>query len=593
MKINHWPDAKRVEHGDFSLDLSQGAVRNIRYKNSLIIDQLYALIRPLDWSTLKSDQHIDQIEIIDGICNIKITDSYFNTLISHTLITLGLENTFTVDHELEAKAEYSVNRWGVCFCLNTHDWMGAKVVSSAGEFQLPVDIAPQRVVDGVTLGIFPAANEMELQAADGRTLLARSTGKILEAEDQRNWTDNTYKIYSGSLAEPLPFITSEGSSWSQSISFEVGPSNRQSDNDSKISVTEIKSLPSIGLQFNESSLLAVDDLDKAFILLDIDHVRINEESLDAQKISAATKNGLVVEAALFSENGLPEIHQDISELNSLIPAGSRILVHRQGRAIVDSTALPKNNSLSVFIPGTDAYLVDLHRNNYAFDESVSYSMVPTVNTSDLESIFKSLQTQSESVRFAKEKLAPQVFISPITFSTRGNPETGHAKALRSECSDPEIALRIRTIEGAAWTLGSIFALAESGANSGTWHELFGHFGIIYQQDGAVKFSPVFHALAALTAHHAHELTIARAADNSWVAFENRESGRMLVASLRPWAQELSPRVLFGYQFIQSLRVEDGERASQIMDWWSYIEKYPIIQDIPLTLSPFEVALIKG
>ena len=283
----------------------------------------------------------------------------------------------------------------------------------------------------------------------------------------------------------------------------------------------------------------------------------------------------------------------MEHLNKQIPAGSRILIHREGREIIEVSDLPKNKSLSSFIPGTDAYLVDLHRNKYNFGESISYSMVPTLHSSDTETIFKTLYTQRESIQFVQEFLAPQVLISPITFSTRGNPETGHSRDQRINFANPEMALRIRTIEGAAWTLGSIFALASAGAYSGTWHELFGDFGIIYPDGDAIKFTPTFHALSALGAHHAHEITIATSLDNSWVAFENREAKKIVVASLRPWAIEITANVLAGYKTIQSLHASECEKASQIMDWWSYAETTPISGGSPLTLTPFEIAIIRG
>ena len=420
-----------------------------------------------------------------------------------------------------------------------------------------------------------------------------STGKLLEAEDQRNWTDNTYKIYSGSLSEPRPYRTSAGSVWSQSVTFEVGAPLHSSADAEKILVQEISALPSIGLQFNDEAMLAPDDLEKAFVLLDIDHLRINEESLTSQKIATASSSGLTLETAILSSNIGPELHKEVLHLSQRVPAGSRILVHRQGRQIVEAGDLPKNDSLNTYIPGSDAYLVDLHKENFEFGDSVSYSMTPTVHSFDSETIFKSLHTQSESIAFAQKFLAPQVFISPITFSTRGNPETGHHRDERSKFANPETALRIRTIEGAAWTLGSIYALASAGAFSGSWHELFGEFGLIYSQSGSIKFSPTFHAISALGAHHAHQMTIATSDEKSWVAFENRERKRILVASLRPWTIEITSKVLAGYKSMQSLRGDDGEKASQIMDWWSYAETTPLSADSPLTLTPFEIALIQG
>ena len=593
MSENHWPDTTRVTHGGFTLDLAREAIRNIRYEGVQIIDLLYTAIRPSDWSTLKSDEYAADLRISGNDYEITITESFTSALVATTKVILSAGNTFSVEYELKGLAEYSVNRWGICFCLDTADWMGASVLSSGNSYSLLRDISPQRVVDGFVQGLFPESHEMQFIAADQRCLKVASNGKVLEAEDQRNWTDNTYKIYSGSLKEPRPFTTSPGSSWKQKVNFEVGVPKQNSADPTKILVREIEALPSIGLQFNSDPLLTPDDLEKALVLLEIDHLRVNAESLTPQKIATTASNGLILETALLSSNQNEILKAEVVQLSERVPAGSRLLIQREGREVVEATDLPKNESLNTYIPGTDAYLVDLHREKFEFTNSVSYSITPTVHSTDTETIFKTLSTQKESIEFAQKYLAPQVFLSPITFSTRGNPETGHSRDQRINFADLDSAMHIRTIEGAAWTLGSIHAVASAGAFSGSWHELFGEHGIIYSQSGAIKFSPVFHAISALGAHHAHQITIATSLDNSWVAFENRETKTILVASLRPWSLEITAKVLAGYKSMQSLRGEDCDTASQIMDWWSFAEATPISADFPLTLTPFEIALIRG
>ena len=593
MSTNNWPDTTRVSHGGFTLDLAREAIRNIRYEGVQLIDLLYTAIRPSDWSTLKADQYSADVQIISSDCVITITEAFAGALAAQTKINLSSSNTFSVGYELKGLSEYPVSRWGVCFCLNTAEWMGSSVASSGNTYLLAQDISPQRVIDGVIQGLFPASNEMHFVAPDQRYIKVLSVGKVLEAEDQRNWTDNTYKIYSGSLSEPFPFIMSAGVVWTQSADFEVGVSKRVEADPSKILLREIEALPSIGLQFNADPLLSPDDLEKAFVLLEIDHLRINEESLTPQKIATTAANGLILEVALLSSNDGDALKAEVLQLSERVPAGSRLLIQREGRKVVGETDLPRNESLNTYIPGSDAFLVDLQNAKNSFGNSVSYSMAPTVHSFDTETIFKTLSTQQESTQFAQKNIAPQVFISPITFSTRGNPNSGHSRDQRLIYAEPEMALHIRTIEGAAWTLGSIFALASASAFSGTWHELFGEFGIIYSQSDSIKFSPAFHAISALGAHRTHQITIATSRDNSWVAFENREMKSILVASLRPWTVEITANVLVGYKSIQSLRGDDCEKASQIMDWWSYAETSPISADFPLTLTPFEIALIRG
>jgi hypothetical protein len=141
---------------------------------------------------------------------------------------------------LKGLSDYQVSRWGVCFCLNTADWMGSSVVSSGNTYSLAQDISPQRVLAGVIQGLFPASNEMHFLAPDSRYLKVVSIGQVLEAEDQRNWTDNTYKIYSGSLKEPRPFTTSPGSSWKQNVNFEVGvPKQNNADPTKMVTFTSV------------------------------------------------------------------------------------------------------------------------------------------------------------------------------------------------------------------------------------------------------------------------------------------------------------------------------------------------------------------
>jgi hypothetical protein len=593
MSANFWPDTQRVEHAGFTVDIARAAIRNVTYQGAQMIDLLYTAIRPWDWSTLDPDEHNEVVEISGENCLVTITDLFAGSMQGKTVLTLQPNGKFSIDYQLTGLGKFEIQRWGVCFCLHTGDWMGSTVSASGNTYSLLKEISPQRVIDGVTQGLFPASNGMHFVAPDKRSLKVLSTGKVLEAEDQRNWTDNTYKIYSGSLAEPRPFVLEKGFTWEQRVEFQVTAPAGAIPDGSKIIAKEIASLPRIGLQFNTDSLLPSDDLEKALYILDIDHIRVNEESLTSQKIATISKCGLALETALLSSNTGAELAREVDHLSARVPAGSRLLIHRQGRQIVQSSDLPKNETLNSYIPGSDAYLVDLHREKFEFGNAVSYSMVPTVHSSDPETIFKTLYTQKESIEFAQKFVAPQVSISPITFSTRGNPETGHLRENRANFAQPEMAVQIKNLSAAAWTLGSVFALASAGAYSGTWHELFGEFGVVYSQDSAIKFSPTFHALSALGAHHAHEITIATSLDSSWVAFEDRESRKMVVASQRPWIVEITPKVLAGYKSIQSLHADECDKASQIMDWWSYAEINPLIGDLPLSITPFEILLLRG
>ena len=372
MSKHFWPDTQRVEHAGFTLDIARSAIRNITYQGAQIIDLLYTAIRPWDWSTLNPDEHSEAVEKSGENCLVTVTDTFVGSMQGKTVITLKPNGKFSVAYTLTGLGKFEIQRWGVCFCLHTGDWMGSTVTASGNAYSLLKEISPQRVIDGVTQGLFPASNDMHFVAPDKRSLKVISTGKVLEAEDQRNWTDNTYKIYSGSLAEPRPFVIEKGVQWEQRVEFEVTPPATSVPDGSKIIAKEISALPRIGVQFNGEPLLPSDDLEKALFILDIDHIRVNEEWLTAQKIATVSKSGLTLEAALLSSNDGGELAREVEHLSARVPAGSRLLIHRQGRQIVQESDLPKNKTLNSYIPGSDAYLVDLHREKFEFGGAVSY-----------------------------------------------------------------------------------------------------------------------------------------------------------------------------------------------------------------------------
>ena len=47
------------------------------------------------------------------------------------------------------------------------------------------------------------------------------TGDTYEMEDQRNWTDASYKTYIRPLAEPWPYELSQGTQREQSVTVEI------------------------------------------------------------------------------------------------------------------------------------------------------------------------------------------------------------------------------------------------------------------------------------------------------------------------------------------------------------------------------------
>ena len=88
-------------------------------------------------------------------------------------------------------------------------------------------------------------------------------------EDQRNWGDASYKIYSGSLLDPFPYLEKEGANFSQTVKIDVANKKQRSfpsKNIVKVDHTTSYKFPKIGIKI-DSLILPDDNLIKTLIII--------------------------------------------------------------------------------------------------------------------------------------------------------------------------------------------------------------------------------------------------------------------------------------------------------------------------------------
>jgi D-apionolactonase len=117
-------------------------------------------------------------------------------------------------------------------------------------------------------------------------------------------------------------------------------------------------------------------------------------------------------------------------------------------------------------------------------DAFAFALNPQVHAFDDASLVETLEAQTAIVRDAAGRSGKPVVVSPVTFRPRWNPyATGAAQQIQP---DP----RQGSLFAAAWTIGSLRALAIGGAASVTYFETIGPCGLM---DGEGVF-PVFLAL---------------------------------------------------------------------------------------------------
>jgi hypothetical protein len=148
---------------------------------------------------------------------------------------------------------------------------------------------------------------------------------------------------------------------------------------------------------------------------------------------------------------------------------------------------------------------------------VAYSINPQVHAFDETSIVETLSAQADTIRSARAFCGDRpLLVTPITLKRRFNPSaTGPERELLPGELPPQVDARQMSLFAAAWTVGSIKQLAESGAASLTYYETSGWQGVIERDDGpplpkafpsepGIAF-PVYHVLADLAEWRAAEL----------------------------------------------------------------------------------------
>ena len=323
-------------------------------------------------------------------------------------------------------------------------------------------------------------------------------GDIFETEDQRNWSDASYKTFCTPLSKPFPVQLRRGDKVHQKVIFksETGLLSipLQNDKPIEIVVLEKKSpLPQMGLSASTEVETLANDAIQLLLQLKLNHYRVEAEPsihgwLEKFKIdcSNAKALNLPLEIALHVAE-VKEIKIFYSSVLELNPVVARIILLSVGRAATDQGVIDEAVILRKYFPGvkigagTDYNYRELNCNQFDATnlDFVSFSIDPQEHATDDLTIIENIATQTDMVQSARGIYgkSKRVHISSLTLKKRFNPAATVSKdriLSAEQRSDP----RQKTPFTAAYTLGSIKTLAQAEANSITFYQTVGNQGIL-------------------------------------------------------------------------------------------------------------------
>ncbi len=208
--------ARRLRAGPLSVLVGAGGLQEVRFGSVEILRGLDFPVRDANWGTLPARTGAEEINETDGAFSIVREFSVAPALTGIFRCEGTADGVLTADLTLTADAPVEVNRAGFVL-LHPTACAGAalRIGHSDGTTEatrFPLNISPSQ----------PASDIRQMHLSQqGVDVAITFAGETFEMEDQRNWTDASYKTYCRPLSLPWPYEIAAGSRITQTVTIAV------------------------------------------------------------------------------------------------------------------------------------------------------------------------------------------------------------------------------------------------------------------------------------------------------------------------------------------------------------------------------------
>jgi hypothetical protein len=594
------PESISLKAGALTADLVAGGLRTIRYQGREVLRAIAYVVRDKDWGTFNpaiSDfscqQDGNQFTVtFRARC---INRELGQELAYETRITGNANGMVTFEVTAEPRTPFLTARCGFAVLHPLEGIVGQPAIiehvdGSREQAAFPDLIAP--------LQPFKEIRAIEHAVAPGVTARCLMTGDVFEMEDQRNWSDASYKTYVRPLALPWPYVMDSGVRNQQSVELLITDSSAGalSTLDAKAdAAVELEmgdadgTFPRIGVAIHPGEIAHPDVLKRLqpqLLLFHFDptagHGREHLAGFrEMAQIAVGSESALelVVPAQRDVKDELREIAAMVSEAKLKLSA---VLV---SPAVDRQSTLPGSpwppcpplaeiyQAAREAFPGVAigggvlTYFTELNRKRPPVEllDFVSHCTCPIVHAADDLSVMQTLEAMPSITRSARAIMGKgkAYWIGPSTIGMRQNPygsrvmDNPENRRITMTDHDP----RQRSLFAAAWMIGYAAATAEARLEVLTVGALTGPLGLA-SRDG-VAYYPAFFAaqgLAALGGQLRYRCRSSRPEAVAVVAGTDREGKRVAwIANLTGRNQVVSPA---GEMVISQIYVLDEESFGQ-------------------------------
>ena len=196
------PQRTLLRAGPLSALWEGGDLRGVRRGDVEILRRVYVAARDEDWDTIPVRLSNVSTDVRDDrfVISYDATNSSRSLEFKwHAVITGQPDGTITLTMDGRAMRDFSYCRIGFCLLHPLAEYCGQPFtgISPDGPVtgNLPTWVAPQRYEGGFYLPLFPSVSSFTVSLKNGIEVKFNFEGDLFEMEDQRNWTDGSFKTY--------------------------------------------------------------------------------------------------------------------------------------------------------------------------------------------------------------------------------------------------------------------------------------------------------------------------------------------------------------------------------------------------------------
>jgi D-apionolactonase len=534
------PQPINLAAGSLTADLVNGNLRTIRHGGTEVLRAIGYVVRDRDWGTYEpalSELRMDQNEAGFTVSYSATCDGPGGSrLVFHARITGSPDGALEFDVSATPSGDFETARCGFCVLHPIVGLAGAPVtIEHVGgrivETKLPDLIEPWQP--------FKQMRAITHEVRPGVRAECRMEGDTFEMEDQRNWSDASYKTYVRPLELPWPYLLKSGETFRQRVGLRItgkapraGPAAPREDRiHIKLGETGPK-LPRIGVVIYPEDaatalarLATLRELGPQRLLFHFDPTA--RHGIDALRSYAALADAYYPSQPCL-ECVVPcrrDLDVELGEVAAQVREAGLELWEISVSPSVDRQSTPPGSKWPECPPledvyaaarrafprlrlggGMFSYFTELNRKRVPAEQLdfITHCTCPIVHAADDLSIMQSLEALPFITRSVRAIYGDKPYrIGPSTIAMRQNP---YGSATKDNPSGKRIAMakrdpRHNALFAAAWTLGYVARVADAELEELILSSFTGPFGVIAGEGEPVAAGqrrPLFHVVRALT-----------------------------------------------------------------------------------------------